>query len=75
MRYALGMEKEARAIGTSVERTLDAGIRTRDIGGQDGTVEFGDHVAKTLKEVLSGGRRLKNLSLRCHTERRTLCAL
>lgn len=56
MRYALGMENEARAIETSVERTLDAGIRTRDIGGQDGTVEFGDHVAKTLKEVLSGGR-------------------
>jgi len=52
LRYALGLEEEARAIERSVEQVLDSGLRTRDIGGQAGTVEFGDAVVDTLRNML-----------------------
>lgn len=52
LRYSLGRNEEAKAIQISVEETLDRGIRTRDIGGQAGTAEFGDAVVRALQKYL-----------------------
>lgn len=52
LRYSLGQEKEATAIERSVEEALDRGIRTRDIGGQVSTTDFGDAVVETLQRIL-----------------------
>ncbi|MDD1718992.1 MAG: NAD-dependent isocitrate dehydrogenase, partial [Methanoregulaceae archaeon] len=40
----IGDEPSARAIEGATERTLDRGIRTRDLGGTAGTKEFGQAV-------------------------------
>lgn len=53
LRYSLGRENEAAAIEKAVADTINGGVRTRDIGGQAGTVEFGDAVVKHLKARLS----------------------
>ena len=37
LRYSLGLEAEARAIEAAVERAIDAGALTRDLGGSLGT--------------------------------------
>jgi 3-isopropylmalate dehydrogenase len=39
LRHGLGLESEAAAVEAAVERALDAGLRTPDLGGADGTVE------------------------------------
>ncbi len=39
LRHGLGMETEAAAIEAAVDRALDAGLRTRDLGGTATTVE------------------------------------
>ncbi|KFY93778.1 hypothetical protein V500_03535 [Pseudogymnoascus sp. VKM F-4518 (FW-2643)] len=50
--YSLNLPAEARAIEEAVRRTIDAGIRTKDIGGSNSTTEVGDAVAKELEKVL-----------------------
>lgn len=44
LRMAFGMDAEAATIETAVEATLNAGIRTGDLGGSAGTSEFSDAV-------------------------------
>ncbi len=39
LRYGLGLEAEATAVESAVDRALDGGLRTPDLGGPDGTAE------------------------------------
>jgi 3-isopropylmalate dehydrogenase len=39
LRYGLSWESEAAAVESAVDRALDAGLRTRDLGGEATTVE------------------------------------
>jgi 3-isopropylmalate dehydrogenase len=39
LRHGLGLESEAAAVESAVERALDAGLRTPDLGGDDGTAQ------------------------------------
>jgi len=50
--YSLNLPAESRAIEEAVRRTIEAGVRTRDIGGSNSTTEVGDAVAKELEKVL-----------------------
>lgn len=57
LRYSLGLEKEASAVELAVRKVLDdknlggLGIRTRDLGGESSTTEFGDRVVFMLKTL------------------------
>lgn len=53
LRYSLGLPAEARAVETAVRRVIEKGVRTRDIGGQNGTAEVGDAVAQEVGKVLA----------------------
>ncbi|HET8521723.1 MAG TPA: isocitrate/isopropylmalate family dehydrogenase, partial [Thermomicrobiales bacterium] len=52
LRYSLGLEEQASAIEQAVNQTIEAGIRTPDIAGDQitpvGTSEFGDAVAERI---------------------------
>jgi 3-isopropylmalate dehydrogenase len=39
LRHGLGMESAAQAVESAVDKALDAGLRTRDLGGTAGTTE------------------------------------
>jgi 3-isopropylmalate dehydrogenase len=39
LRHGLALESEAAAVESAVERALDAGLRTADLGGHAGTDE------------------------------------
>ncbi len=39
LRHGLGLESEAAAVESAVERALDAGLRSPDLGGEAGTAE------------------------------------
>lgn len=52
--YSLNLTAEAQAVEEAVRRTIDRGIRTRDIGGQASTAEVGDAVAEELEAILKG---------------------
>lgn len=51
-RYSFGMETEAKAIEQAVSATLQAGIRTPDLRGKDGTKEVGDAIVAHIKKSL-----------------------
>ncbi len=48
LRHSLKLETEAKAIESAVEKTLQSGIRTRDLGGDAGTVQIGKSVLENL---------------------------
>jgi len=52
LNYSLGLPAEAKAVEEAVRKTLDSGVRTGDIGGKSGTVEFGDAVVAELEKLL-----------------------
>jgi 3-isopropylmalate dehydrogenase len=52
IKYSFGMEKEAALIEEAVRNVLDGGLRTKDLGGNAGTVETGDAIAKELEKLL-----------------------
>jgi len=52
LQYSLNLPKEAKAVEEAVRRTIEKGVRTKDIGGSSSTVEVGDAVAEELKAVL-----------------------
>ncbi|KAI9675742.1 MAG: 3-isopropylmalate dehydrogenase [Caeruleum heppii] len=52
LRYSLNLDGVAKAIEEGVRRALDRGVATRDIGGEMGTVEVGDEVAREVEGVL-----------------------
>ena len=39
LRHGLALESEAAAVESAVQRALDGGLRTADLGGQDGTAQ------------------------------------
>jgi 3-isopropylmalate dehydrogenase len=39
LRHGLGLESEATAVESAVERALEAGLRTPDLGGGAGTAQ------------------------------------
>jgi 3-isopropylmalate dehydrogenase len=49
LRHGLGWEKEAAALESAVDRALDAGLRTRDLGGTATTAEATDAVLSQLE--------------------------
>jgi 3-isopropylmalate dehydrogenase len=48
LRHALGREEAAAKVESAVDRALDAGLRTRDLGGDATTA---DATAAVLKEL------------------------
>lgn len=54
LQYSLCLPAEAKAVEEAVRRTIDAGTRTKDIGGAASTKEVGDAIAKELGKVLAG---------------------
>ncbi|TVY22834.1 3-isopropylmalate dehydrogenase [Lachnellula hyalina] len=53
LNYSLHLPAESKAVEEAVRRTIEKGIRTKDIGGTSSTSEVGDAVAEELKKVLS----------------------
>ena len=51
IKYSFGMEREARLIEDAVRNVLDSGLRTKDLGGNVGTVETGDAIARELEKL------------------------
>ena len=52
LEYSLGLPQIAASVEEAVRRAIDAGVRTRDIGGEAGTTEMGDAVVKELIKIL-----------------------
>jgi 3-isopropylmalate dehydrogenase len=56
LKYSLNLPAEAKAVEEAVRRTIDAGVRTKDIAGKSAkfvsTSEMGDAVAAELLKVL-----------------------
>jgi 3-isopropylmalate dehydrogenase len=48
LRHGLGREEAAAQVESAVDRALDAGLRTRDLGGEATTVTATDAVLKEL---------------------------
>jgi len=53
LQYSLNLPKEAKAVEEAVRKTIENGVRTKDIGGKASTGEVGDAVAKELTRILS----------------------
>ncbi|KHJ35123.1 putative 3-isopropylmalate dehydrogenase [Erysiphe necator] len=51
-KYSLCLPLEAKAIEEAVKHTIDDGIRTKDIGGSNTTIEVGDAVCGHLRKLL-----------------------
>lgn len=49
LRQSLGLESEASAVETAVKETIEAGARTRDLGGDTSTTGFGKAVVDHLR--------------------------
>jgi 3-isopropylmalate dehydrogenase len=54
LQYSLQLPAESKAVEEAVRRTIEKGVRTKDIGGTNSTIEVGDAVAEELKAVLKG---------------------
>ncbi len=52
LNYSLHLPAESKAVEEAVRRTIENGIRTKDIGGSSSTSEVGTAVAEELKKVL-----------------------
>lgn len=51
-RYSLNLAHEAQLIEDAVRNAIDAGLRTKDMGGSTGTVEAGDAIVAELVKIL-----------------------
>ncbi len=49
LRHGLGLASEAAAVESAVERALDAGLRTADLGGEAGTAQAAKAVLENLE--------------------------
>src|SRR6185312_13697775 len=50
LRHGLGLESEAAAVESAVERALDAGLRTPDLGGSATTAQATEAVMSNLEQ-------------------------
>lgn len=50
-RYSLAMQDAAELIEEAVRDTIEAGVRTKDLGGEATTSGMGDHVVKILSQL------------------------
>ena len=48
LRYSLNLEEEARCIENAVEKTIEEGYGTVDLGGKLGTIEITERVLQNL---------------------------
>lgn len=53
LKYSFGQPALAAKIDRAVKTVIDAGVRTKDIGGSAGTKEVGDAVAAELTKILT----------------------
>ncbi|HEV2061743.1 MAG TPA: isocitrate/isopropylmalate family dehydrogenase, partial [Solirubrobacteraceae bacterium] len=51
LRHGLGREEPAAAVESAVDRALEAGLRTRDLGGEAGTAEATETVLHQLERT------------------------
>ena len=51
-RYSLNLAHEAKIIEDAVRAAIDAGLRTKDMGGSTGTAEAGDAIVAELVKIL-----------------------
>jgi 3-isopropylmalate dehydrogenase len=49
LRHGLGLESEAAAVESAVQRALDGGLRTSDLGGNEGTAQATRMVLENLE--------------------------
>jgi 3-isopropylmalate dehydrogenase len=49
LRSSLGLPKEAERLERAIERVLDAGHRTADLGGSVKTSQMGDYVCRAFE--------------------------
>ncbi len=49
LRHALGLESEAAAVESAVQRALDGGLRTADLGGDAGTAQAAQAVLDNIE--------------------------
>ena len=54
LQYSFKLPQEAKAVEDAVRTTIEAGVTTRDIGGEASTKEVGDRVALELEKLLKG---------------------
>ena len=52
LKYSLNLDAESQAVEDAVRKTIEKGIRTRDIGGTASTTEVGAAVADELAKIL-----------------------
>jgi len=52
LKYSLNLHGESVAVEEAVRKTIEKGIRTKDIGGTSSTVEVGNCVADELMKAL-----------------------
>jgi len=52
LKYSLNLHAESLAVEEAVRKTIEKGIRTKDIGGTSTTEEVGNAVADELMKVL-----------------------
>ena len=64
LRHGLGLESEAAAVESAVQRALDGGLRTADLGGRDGTAQATGAVLDRLFEVASSAAKTSSSSRR-----------
>lgn len=51
-RYSLGLAHEATLVEKAVSTAIEAGLRTKDMGGSTSTVEAGDAIVAELVKIL-----------------------
>lgn len=51
-RYSLNLAHEAKIVEDAVRAAIDAGLRTKDMGGNTSTVEAGDAIVAELVKIL-----------------------
>ena len=52
LKYSLSLHAESMAVEEAVRKTIEKGVRTKDIGGTSSTTEVGDAVADELMKLL-----------------------
>ena len=51
-RYSLNLANEAKMVEDAVRTAIDAGLRTKDMGGSTSTAEAGDAIVAELVKIL-----------------------